>query len=733
MRGMGGVPLKNKVMPVLTLIMVCMVVAGALGLVNDLTADRIRQQALDKAAAARREIFSEADAFEEVDTGADSGIDNCYAAMQGDELLGYVAQVTVTGFGGPIEVQTGICPDGTVKAISVGGAGFSETSGLGAKTRDHAFRDQFQGISIPAQLKGNVDSVTGASVSSGAVCSAVNKAGYFVRDLMSPPVEDDRPEDLQFGGVLPGATTKEQQTAPEGADELYTSDAGCVVYVTGDGRNGDMQVQVGVAHSGQVAGVYIDPAKHKETEGLGDAVEERYFWSQFVGHTGPFAAGDNIDAVSGATISSNAVIDCVNRAVAIAAPYLDPSLAVDIGTMDGGAAGESAAARIGYPEHVAQVVKTRSGVTVMTAEEWAETYPEIYASYMANADNDEVVEYTEEYPMIPVLYEGMGFAQYYGSARGHAYTIEDVTSTGRPHALANCFTCKTPDYTNMVNEQGVSAYQMPFEDALASINEPISCYNCHANTGDELVITHTYLADALGEELPTVDAATLSCGQCHVEYYFHPADKSTSLPYTSLDTMTPDNILDYYNSTTVDGEVFADYVNPRTGVRQIKVQHPEFETFMGETSVHAHGLDGAEKFTCADCHMGEAVSEDGVTYVSHTWTSPLDNQDLIDNTCSACHTDLAGEVEAIQTETERRTYAIGYELELLTDKLAAAVESGDYTDQELEDIRALARSAQFYWDFVFVENSEGAHNSALARECLDKSEAILNEAMALLH
>ena len=37
---MGGVPLKNKVMPVLTLVLVCMVVAGALGLVNDLTADR---------------------------------------------------------------------------------------------------------------------------------------------------------------------------------------------------------------------------------------------------------------------------------------------------------------------------------------------------------------------------------------------------------------------------------------------------------------------------------------------------------------------------------------------------------------------------------------------------------------------------------------------------------------------------------------------------------------------
>ena len=153
-----------------------------------------------------------------------------------------------------------------------------------------------------------------------------------------------------------------------------------------------------------------------------------------------------------------------------------------------------------------------------------------------------------------------------------------MTSTGRPHALANCFSCKTPDFTAMVNEMGDAAYRLAFEDVLAQVNESISCYNCHANTGDELVITHTYLADALGEELKDVDAATLSCAQCHVEYYFHPTTKATSLPYTSLATMDPDAILDYYNHTQVNGEVFADYVNPRTGVRQIKVQHPEFET-----------------------------------------------------------------------------------------------------------------------------------------------------------
>ena len=373
----------------------------------------------------------------------------------------------------------------------------------------------------------------------------------------------------------------------------------------------------------------------------------------------------------------------------------------------------------------AQVVQTGSGVTVKTAQDWAAEYPEIYASYLANEENTEVHDYTKDYPMIPIIYEGMAFSKFYGSARGHVYTVEDVTSTGRPHALANCFSCKTPDFTAMVNELGDAAYQIPFEDALKEINEPISCYNCHANTGDELVVTHTYLSDAMGADLDKVDARTLYCGQCHVEYYFAPGTKATTLPYQNLDTMTPDAILDYYNRTIVDGQPFADYTNPRTGVRQIKVQHPEFETYMGAGSVHA------DTFTCADCHMGEATAADGTTYISHTWISPLENDALMENTCAQCHTDLKGQVRAIQDETERRTYAVGYELEALTEKLVDAIESGNYTEQELDAIRAVARDAQFYWDFVFVENSEGAHNSALDKDCLNKAEALANQAMGM--
>lgn len=398
-------------------------------------------------------------------------------------------------------------------------------------------------------------------------------------------------------------------------------------------------------------------------------------------------------------------------------------------------------------ERSVQVVKTGSGVTVKTAQDWAATYPEIYASYMANSENTEVHDYTKDYPMIPILYEGIGFAKFYGSARGHIYTVEDVTSTGRPHAMANCFSCKTPDFTAIVNEVGISAYYAPFESTLAKIKEPVSCYNCHANTGDELVVTHTYLADALGSDLEKIDPATLSCAQCHVEYYFTPSVSAPALPYHSLDTMTPDAILDLYNHKTVlvdnfsyaysDASQlqnknqptgllnFSDYTNPRTGVRQIKVQHPEFETYMGPGSVHAG------TFSCADCHMGEAAAADGTTYTNHKWTSPLNNDALLTGTCAECHDDLKGHVWAIQEEIEGRTCAIGSELAALTEKLAAAVESGTYTEDELNAIRAVARDAQFYWDFVFAENSEGAHNSTLANECLDKAETLLYQAMGL--
>ena len=53
------------------------------------------------------------------------------------------------------------------------------------------------------------------------------------------------------------------------------------------------------------------------------------------------------------------------------------------------------------------------------------------------------------------------------------------------------------------------------------------------------------------------------------------------------------------------------------------------------------------------------------------------------------------------------------------------------TEDELNEIRSLHRTAQWFFDYDYVENSEGAHNSALARKCLDTAEETIQEAMGL--
>ena len=141
-----------------------------------------------------------------------------------------------------------------------------------------------------------------------------------------------------------------------------------------------------------------------------------------------------------------------------------------------------------------------------------------------NAKNDEIVSYLEQDPYLVNIYEGYGFAKDYGSARGHAYTLEDVHNTERPHATANCLTCKTPNFAKLVQDKGVEVYTYDFDEVWNQIHdmgEVVSCYTCHGNSAGndgELRVTHTYVNKALGSNVQTIDPATLSCGQCHIEY-----------------------------------------------------------------------------------------------------------------------------------------------------------------------------------------------------------------------
>ena len=359
----------------------------------------------------------------------------------------------------------------------------------------------------------------------------------------------------------------------------------------------------------------------------------------------------------------------------------------------------------------------------VNAQDWAAVYPYISVSWGNNRDNSYVTDYLEQDPYLVNIYEGYGFAKDYGSARGHEYCLEDVHKTQRPHPKANCLTCKTPNFAKLVNDQGVSAYAMPFEEAEALMEESVSCYTCHANEagkGGMRVVTHSYVNKALGDNVSAIDPSNMACGQCHIEYYFTPEDSETMMPYHSVEEMTPEAILAYY-----DDLGFKDWVQESTGTPLLKAQHPEFETFL--QGKHAAFLN------CADCHMPIEMADDGTVYHSHTLVSPLENEALL-QTCAKCHadTDMTKLVKGIQERVTARETEVGNKLSEFKTALAEAVSADAKSEEELDAIRKLHREAQWFFDFCYVENAEGAHNSELAMRCLDTSESKIAEAMALL-
>ena len=373
----------------------------------------------------------------------------------------------------------------------------------------------------------------------------------------------------------------------------------------------------------------------------------------------------------------------------------------------------------------------------VSAKDWETVFPNIARTMKANADNAEVTDYLEQDPYLVNLYEGFGFAKDYGSARGHEYCLTDVGKTQRPHALANCLTCKTPNFAKLVNDEGVQAYKYSFDEAMAKMEESVSCYTCHGNDAGskgQITLTHSYVKEALGDNAEAISQSTLSCGQCHIEYYFTVADAETMMPYDSVAAMTPEAILAYYDSIeNKDGELgFYDWVQPSTGAKMLKAQHPELETYL--TGKHA-----AMGMSCADCHMEIVMEEDGEVYHSHYIDSPLNNETLL-STCASCHgdTDMKDFVKKLQARITARETDVGNKLSAFKDALAEAVQAaeegapGARTQEELDAVRKLYREAQWFFDFDYVENAEGAHNSDLATRCLDTAEAKIAEGLALL-
>ncbi len=265
---------------------------------------------------------------------------------------------------------------------------------------------------------------------------------------------------------------------------------------------------------------------------------------------------------------------------------------------------------------------------------------------------------------------------------------------------------------------------MPYAEATKLVTHPVACIDCHDPLSMQLRITKPGFVngiralaagDAPVPHLPSVerwrqtdrstpydpnvDASrqemrSLTCAQCHVEYYFK--GESRTLTYPWHNGLKVEQIEKYY-----DDLQYADWTHAISGARVLKAQHPEFE-------VWSQGIHARSGVACADCHM--PYEREGAMKVSSHWVrSPLLN---IAASCLTCHRESETEMLARVTTIQDRTADLLARAETANVALIMAIKSAmdaGATDEQLRGARELQRKGQFRTDYVNAENSMGFH------------------------
>ncbi|WP_058986046.1 ammonia-forming cytochrome c nitrite reductase subunit c552 [Hugonella massiliensis] len=375
---------------------------------------------------------------------------------------------------------------------------------------------------------------------------------------------------------------------------------------------------------------------------------------------------------------------------------------------------------------------------VITAESWADQYPDQYASYLENNKNtwpEGKANKLELYPEMITLGKGYGYAKFFSEPGGHTSSIYTTTHNGRitEKTKTQCLACKTPNVHYQVAAEGndvwkTNLYQTvdDYTDGTKDVSqaEGISCANCHENNDpSSLAILRADWKRALGANADKVPESAEVCGQCHCDYSMNAQTGEPTSPYDDVTEMTPDNALQWY-----DNHNFVDWTYESTGAKMISVRHSEFEYNYGGEGNHMAQLG----YTCADCHMATEVDDQGNAYTSHYWISPLDNEELLKNDCNTCHKDLKAEVQAKQDEWKTMTQNAGQRASVYVKNLEKAVAAGSLNDEQLARAQYIQRAATFYWNSSFAENSKGAHNISLFRHVIDQCNTLLDEGDQIL-
>ena len=118
--------------------------------------------------------------------------------------------------------------------------------------------------------------------------------------------------------LLPGSTefTKEAYTGEDtNIRAVHKAENGYVIETCVYGYAGDITMLVGVSNEGTVTGLVVRDLEETYTLGR-EALTDHVYLAQYLNTSGEAEVGTNVDAISGATVTSKAITRSVNSAVA---------------------------------------------------------------------------------------------------------------------------------------------------------------------------------------------------------------------------------------------------------------------------------------------------------------------------------------------------------------------------------------------------------------------------------
>ena len=159
----------KKFFRIFRIIAVILALASAFFVLHKPAVPQTDDCSLDKEAV--KQIFKTAETFEKAGDECVFDVSDSSGKMHGRVLYAKPDETSIAGFGGNLRVVAGISPDGKIAGIELGEN--YESHGFIRRVRETGFFEKWNGLSVEEAAKADVDTVSGATMSTRAIKSMV--------------------------------------------------------------------------------------------------------------------------------------------------------------------------------------------------------------------------------------------------------------------------------------------------------------------------------------------------------------------------------------------------------------------------------------------------------------------------------------------------------------------------------------------------------------------------------